>query len=457
LAVGATIIAPASAPGAGAVSIVRLSGPDAFAIAAGMTGWEGTLSLPPRTLVRCTMVDADGCAVDDALVACFPSPNSLTGEDVVEFHLHGNPRIVAMACDAGCRLGAVPAEPGEFTRRAFLNGKIDLTQAEGVADLVAARSEGAVRAALAQLRGGIGDRIRPLRERALRLLALVEGAIDFSEEEDVPEASPAVLADEIRLLRAALGGLLASWQAGHRMRDGATVVIAGVANVGKSRLLNRLLGEERAIVAAVPGTTRDYLTGDAELCGFPVRFVDTAGLRQSDDPVEAEGVRRSRELLGVADLVLFVLDGGRPADGTDRAAYAELSGRPHFVLVNKSDLPAGEDGAAFAGEGCLLRLRVSARTGEGIDTLRSALGVELFPPAEEARAEAPLTRLRHRDAVRRADEALARAEAAVGEGLPMECVGADVRDAAAALSELVGQIAPGEVLDAIFSSFCIGK
>jgi tRNA modification GTPase len=452
-----TIVAPASAPGSGAVSIVRLSGPQAFGLAAGMTGWEGALSLPPRTLVRCTMVDAQGAAIDDAMVVCFPAPNSFTGEDVVEFHLHGNPRIVSMVCSAGCALGAVPAEPGEFTRRAFMNGKLDLTQAEGVADLIAARSDGAVRAALAQLRGGIGDQVRPIRDRMVRLLTMIEGAIDFSEDEDVPEAAPERLQAEIGALRGALARLLASWQAGHRMRDGATVVIAGVANVGKSRLLNRLLGEERAIVAAVPGTTRDYLTGDAEMAGFPVRFVDTAGLRDADDPVEAEGVRRSRELVAVADLVLFVLDGSRPADAADRAAYAEVASLPHMLLLNKDDLPAGEGGDAFAGAGLAGRLRVSARTGAGIEALREALAAALFPPADAAREEAPLTRLRHRDAVARADEALARAGAAIPAALPLECIGADVREAAGALAELTGTIAPGEVLEAIFSSFCVGK
>jgi tRNA modification GTPase len=452
-----TIVAPASAAGTGAVSVVRLSGARAFEVAAGMAGWEGALSLPPRTLVRCTMVDPSGSAIDDAMVVCFPAPNSFTGEDVVEFHLHGNPRIVSMVCSVACALGAAPAEAGEFTKRAFLNGKLDLTQAEGVADLIAARSEGAVRAALAQLRGGIGDQVRPVRERMLRLLTLVEGAIDFSDEDDVPEAGPSLLAEEIAGLRGALARLLASFTAGLRMRDGATVVIAGVANVGKSRLLNRLLGEERAIVAPVPGTTRDYLTGEAEISGFPVRFVDTAGLRHTDDPVEAEGVRRSRELLALADLVLFVLDGSRPADLADRTAYAEVAARSHILLLNKRDLDAVEDGGDFAGEGQLADLRVSARTGEGIDALRETLSGYLFPTEDAAREAAPLTRLRHHEAVARADAALARAEAAIPAEMPLECVAADVRDAATALAELTGAIAPGEVLDAIFSSFCVGK
>ncbi len=452
-----TIIAPASAPGAGAVSVVRISGPRAFAVAAAMTGREAALPLPPRKLVRCTMVDAFGAAIDDAMVACFPSPHSFTGEDVVEFYLHGNPRIVSMVCSSGSALGAVPAAAGEFTRRAFMNGKMDLTQAEGVADLIAARSDGAVRAALAQLRGGIGDQARPIRDRVVRLLTLVEGAIDFSDEEDIPEAAPAVLSAEIGGLRVALARLLASWRVGHRMRDGVTVVIAGVANVGKSHLLNRLLGEERAIVAPVPGTTRDYLTGESEMAGFPVRFVDTAGLRDTDDPVEAEGVRRSRQLVGVADLVLFVLDGSRPAEPADRSAYAEVAGLPHLLLFNKDDLPADGQGVDFDGSGLKGSLRVSAKTGAGIGTLQSTMAGELFPPSDFAREEAPLTRLRHRDAVARSDEALARAGSAIPACLPMECIAADVRDAARALAELTGAIAPDEVLDTIFNSFCVGK
>ncbi len=453
----ATIIAPASAPGAGAVSIVRLSGSRAFDIAAGMAGWEGALSLPPRTLVRCTMVDASGAAIDDAMVVCFPSPNSFTGEDIVEFHLHGNPRIVSMVCSAGCALGAVPAEAGEFTRRAFMNGKMDLTQAEGVADLIAARSDGAARAALAQLRGGIGYQVRPIRDRLLRLLMKIEGAIDFSDEEDVPEAAPGELSAEIAALRGVLARLLSSWHVGHRMRDGVTVVIAGVANVGKSHLLNRLLGEERAIVGPVPGTTRDYLTGESEIAGFPVRFVDTAGLRDTDDPVEAEGVRRSRQLVAVADLVLYVVDGSRPSDESELSAYAEVAAMPHLLLINKDDLPAAGHGDGFGGDGLKGTYRLSAKTGAGVEVLLSAMTAELFPSADLGREEAPLTRLRHREAVARSDEALARAGEAVSSGMPMECIGADVRDAATAMAELTGAIAPAEVLDAIFSSFCVGK
>lgn len=251
--------------------------------------------------------------------------------------------------------------------------------------------------------------------------------------------------------------MIASYGRGQRWRDGATVAIAGVENVGKSRLLNRLLGEERAIVTEVPGTTRDYLCEAVVLSGVQVRLFDTAGLRDSDDPVEREGVRRAREIIAGADLALFVLDGSRTARREDREAYAAFGGRPHLLLLNKSDLPRREDGGSFAGSGLKGRLSVSARTGEGIEPLREALVRELVPAAGAIMAETPLTRLRQVEAARKADAALARSEGTVREGWPLELTAADVREAAQALAELTGEIAPEEVLESIFGAFCIGK
>jgi tRNA modification GTPase len=249
----------------------------------------------------------------------------------------------------------------------------------------------------------------------------------------------------------------ASYTRGHRYRDGATVAIAGVANVGKSRLLNRILGEDRAIVTEIPGTTRDYLSGEVSLSGIPLRLVDTAGLREAEDPVEREGVRRSREIIAAADLTLFVLDGSRPAHGGDRDAYRELADRPHLVLVNKQDLPVVEDGALFRGPGRKGTVPLSAKTGEGIDALLETIAAELAPGEDAIMAEAPLTRLRHLEAVRKADVALERGQEAAGRALSLEFPAADIREAARALAELTGEIAPEEVLHAIFSSFCIGK
>ncbi len=234
-------------------------------------------------------------------------------------------------------------------------------------------------------------------------------------------------------------------------------MIAGVANVGKSRLLNRLAGEERAIVTETPGTTRDYLHADIPVGGVPVTLIDTAGLRETADPVEREGVRRSREIVGTADLVLFVLDGSRPAAVADRSAYEEIASLPHLLLWNKSDLAPAEKGGEFAGAGKRGALRLSAKTGEGIGDLVAAIAREVSPAEGAIRAQAPLTRARQRLAVERALSALSRAKVAAAEGLPLEFPAADVREAAGALAELLGEVAPEEVLDAIFGSFCIGK
>ena len=452
----ATIVAPATPPGPGSVSILRLSGPDAFSISSRLTGLPPGAH-PARTLSRCPVRNAAGEEIDTGLVVHFPAPNSFTGEDVAEIHMHGNPLIVAEAAESACALGARAAEPGEFSRRAFENGKMDLTQAEGLCDLILARTAASARAALRQLKGGIQDAVTPLRERLLSLLVLLEATIDFSDEEDIAPLSMLQVKERVSELRSDLSRYIASYEIGHLLRDGASVAICGVVNVGKSRLLNRLLGQERAIVAEVPGTTRDYLSGEAILSGIPVRLIDTAGLREAGDPVEREGVRRSREILSGADLALFLLDASRPAHEGDRRAYAEIAGRPHFLLRNKSDLPPVEPGEGFAGPGLKGVLSVSAKTGEGIDGLLAAMGRELAPSEGPILGEAPMTRLRHVDAARKAVAALARAEKAAGEGLSPEFPAADVREASQALAEITGEIAPEEVLDAIFGSFCIGK
>ena len=451
-----TIVAPATPGGTGAISIVRLSGPGAFPVAVRLTGLSPS-DAPSRTLRRCSVRDASGGILDAALAVFFPGPDSFTGEDVAEIHLHGNPVVVESVVRAACAAGAVPAEPGEFSRRAFHRGKMDLTQAEGLADLIAARTEAAARSALRQMRGGLREEVVPLRERLLSLLTLQEAAIDFAEEDDVPAITSGQLSERVSEIVSKLEGLRRSYDAGRRYRDGATVVIAGVANVGKSRLLNRLAGEERAIVTETPGTTRDYLHADVPIGGIPVTLIDTAGLRETADPVEREGVRRSRAIVATADLVLFVLDGSRPAGAADRAAYGEIASLPHLVLLNKSDLPAAEQGSGFSGAGKRGALRLSAKTGSGIGDLAAAISREVSPDEGAIRTQAPLTRARQRLAVERALSALSRARAAAEEGLPLEFPAADVREAAGALAELLGEVAPEEVLDAIFGSFCIGK
>lgn len=451
-----TIVAPSTPAGEGAIAILRLSGPLALPIGSSLTGKELS-DLPPRTLTRCAVLDAAGGRIDTGMVASFPAPSSFTGEDLVEIHLHGSPVLVELLARAAVSLGAVPAQPGEFSRRAFLNGKLDLTQAEGLADLIAARTAAAARAALRQLSGGIGAVVSPLRERMLSLLATLEAAIDFPEEEDIPPAEASKVTDSIKDMENAVRELLASYPQGRLLREGATVAIAGVANVGKSSLLNRLLGEDRAIVTEVPGTTRDYLSGEISLSGIPVRLVDTAGLREAEDPVEREGVRRSRRIVAESDLVLFLLDGSRPARAADEEAYREVGERPHLVVCNKRDLPSREFGERFAGSGQRGRISLSAKTGEGIRELLDRMAEEILPRGSDILGEAMLTRLRQVEAVARAREGLLRALEAAKAGLPEEFIAADLQEAARALAELTGAITPEEVLDRIFSSFCIGK
>jgi len=451
-----TIVAPSTPAGEGAIAILRLSGPRALPIGSSLTG-KNLSALPPRTLTRCAVLDAAGGRIDTGMVAFFPAPSSFTGEDLVEIHLHGSPVLVELSARAAVSLGAVPAQPGEFSRRAFFNGKLDLTQAEGLADLIAARTAAAARAALRQLSGGIGAAVSPLRERMLSLLATLEAAIDFPEEEDIPPTEAGKIADSIKDMENAVRELLASYPQGRLLREGATVAIAGVANVGKSSLLNRLLGEERAIVTEVPGTTRDYLSGEISLSGIPVRLVDTAGLREAEDPVEREGVRRSRKILAESDLVLFLIDGSRPALTADEEAYREVGEQPHLVVCNKRDLPPRESGERFAGSGQRGRIYLSAKTGEGIRELLYRMAKEILPRGSDILGEAMLTRLRQVEAVARAREGLLRALEAAKAGLPEEFIAADLQEAARALAELTGAIAPEEVLDRIFSSFCIGK
>jgi len=451
-----TIVAPATPAGTGSVAIVRISGPDAFPILSRLSGIHPATT-PFRTLRRCEVRNPAGEILDTGLAVLFPAPHSFTGEDVVELHLHGNPVLMEGAVRAACAAGATPASPGEFSRRAFHNGKMDLTQAEGLADLISARTEAAARAALRQLRGGLREAIGPLRERLLMLLTLVEAAIDFAEEDEVPALDNTQLIERVSEFVSALESLLKTYPAGHRLRDGANVAIAGVANVGKSRLLNRLAGEERAIVTEIPGTTRDSLHAEISVSGVPVLLVDTAGLRETEDPVEREGVRRSREAIATADLVLFLLDGSRPAGKGDREAYQGVADRPHLVLLNKTDLPTAETGKGFAGEGRRGVHRVSAKTGEGVEALVGSIARIVGPEEGAILAQALLTRARHRLAVERALSSLVRAKAAAGEGLPLEFPAADVREAAAALAELLGEVAPEEVLNAIFDRFCIGK
>ena len=430
-----TIFALASGAGRAAIAVVRVSGPatrDALARLAGF--------LPaPRIATLRAVRDATGDILDHGLLLWFPEPASFTGEDAAEFQLHGGRAVVAAVLEAlaavpGCR----PAEPGEFTRRAFLNGKMDLGAVEGLADLIDAQTQAQRRQALRQLDGVLGRWVERLREDLLSALAVTEAAIDFAEEDDLVATFEA----DIERLAAGVARLVAEQLArdirGAKLRDGVAVAIAGPPNAGKSTLLNALAGRDIAIVSAHAGTTRDAIVVELELGGYPVQLVDTAGLRETDDPVEREGVARARARAAAADLVLWL------CQGPDSGAPAIATGGTVWTVATKADLGPGPE-SDFA---------VSAHTGAGLDALVAALG-RFAGEALVGGEEAVVTRLRHRAALASAQDHLGRIVAAQRRDL--ELVAEDLRGAIGALAGLVGQIGTEEVLGTIFARFCIGK
>jgi len=422
-----TIAALASGRLPSAIAVIRISGPDAFAAA---TDLCGRLPAPRRAGLR-RVRRADGAVLDEALVLAFPGPDSATGEDVAELHVHGSPAVVAAVLEALAAAGARPAEPGEFTRRAFDNGRIDLTQAEGLADLLAATTEAQRAQAAAQAEGALRRAADGWREALVSALAGVEAGLDFADEGDVADFAPDFA--PLATVQAALGHALAGFAAGDRVREGLTVAIIGPPNAGKSSLLNALAGRDAAIVAATPGTTRDMIEVTVELGGLPVTLVDTAGLRETADPVEAEGVARAHARAAAADIVLAVSSPDARADPPPGA----------ICVANKSDLGAGGAPGAIA---------VSALTGAGLDRVRTEL-------AARARAAAGggeprlVTQGRQRDAVAAALAAVRDARAAADPVLAAE----SLRAALAALARLAGRADVEHVLEAVFSRFCIGK
>jgi tRNA modification GTPase len=439
-----TIYALATPAGRSGVAVVRVSGPRAGAALEALT--QRALPKPRVASVRC-LVGADRISIDDALILWFPVPHSFTGEDVAELHLHGGPAVIAAALAAlssqdGLRL----AEAGEFTRRAFENGKLDLAEVEGIADLIAAETEAQRRQALRQAEGAL-SRLHDLwRERLLRALARLEAFIDFPDE-DLPRQLKTSIESEIRDLQSEIVRHLADQHRGERLRDGLAIAILGAPNVGKSSILNRLAQREAAIVSAIAGTTRDVIEVRLDLAGYPVTIADTAGLRQSADEIEAEGVKRALARAEHADLKLLVFDGGRwPAiDGET----AKLIDDAALCVVNKAELLREPEPVAVAGRAVI---EVSAKTGLGIEALVAAIGTraaDLMASGEGV----VVTRARHRAALEECQAALTRAIAAPLPELKAE----DLRLALRALGRIAGRVDVEDVLDLIFREFCIGK
>jgi tRNA modification GTPase len=450
-----TIAAIATPPGEGALALLRVSGPGALSVAARLCGGA---ALSARTARRVLISDAHGL-IDEAVAVHYPAETSPTGEDLVELTLHGSPYIARRALDAALR-GARLAKPGEFTQRAFLNGKLDLAQAEAVAALIRARHEASHRAALRQLGGGLSDKVRRLKLPILDLLVRVEACLDHPEE-DIPALSPEEARAALAAARAPVEALEATFAAGRLAAEGARLALVGRPNAGKSSLLNALLGRRRAIVTAQPGTTRDTLEEPFELSGRPAVLVDTAGLRDTGaDEAEREGMARAEQAFESCDAAVLVVDAARPQDEEDARVHARLvelarrRGTPLIAALNKADL-AGGHAAAPAGLEAET-LRVSATAGTGLDELKRRLGEALGTAAPEA---VVVTSARHAEALRRAAEELREAEATVDRhGAAWEDRAAfHLREALRRLGGILGEGASDEALHEIFSRFCVGK
>jgi len=454
-----TIAAVATGPGPGAVGIVRVSGSGAGEVGKKIFSPGGQRSftqLEPRKMHLGWILGPSG-ALDRAQACFYPGPNSYTGEDLLELFVHGGIELIAAVLDLALAAGARPAGPGEFTRRAVLAGKMDLNQAEAVAWLIEAESRAEVEQAARQLQGSLGESLNLSRRRVLTLLADLEVTLDCEEYEEVPVPYPR-LAEGLARLREEFERLLEAASAGEKLRRGGVrVVLAGSPNSGKSSLLNRLLERERAIVSATPGTTRDVLEEEIDIEGVNLCLVDTAGIRRTAGEIEAEGVRRAREEVARADLVVIVLDGSGSLSEDDRAVCRLARSGRVILVANKQDLvrrlEAEETAAEFPGAELL---KLSAREGTGIKQLRRHLAAEgrrLIGP----KASVITLSRRRRRLLEDASESAARAEQAVQEEAAGELIALELREIAALLAELTGQGGPEEILEEIFSRFCVGK
>jgi tRNA modification GTPase len=443
-----TIVALATPPGAGAIGIIRLSGDKSWQIANALFVGKDLLQQSSHTL-HVGLLTHERKTLDESVVSLFRSPRSYTGEDVVEISCHGSAFVLQSVLTACTQLGARLAKPGEFTQRAFLNGKIDLAQAEAVADLIASQTQAAQRTALHALRGGFSSDLKQLREQLITFSALIELELDFSQE-DVTFADRAQLRSLIETLKAATRQLLDSFRLGNAVKQGVSVAIVGKPNAGKSTLLNALLNENRAIVSDIPGTTRDTIEECIQLDGLLFRFIDTAGIRaETDDVIEAAGIARSREKIRSADWVIYLFDGREDlTEVLDWKTEAEQAGLSFLLVANKSDLISGELPADI--------IPISALHRTGLDPLKKTL-FEKVVGAEALPDMTLVTNARHLDSLQRLAAALKDIEDGMDAHIPGDLLALDIRRGLQYLGEITGEITHEDQLDYIFSKFCIGK
>ena len=450
-----TIAAIATPVGEGGIAVVRLSGPQSLSIADASFKPAGKTSLAPSVAPTHTLhfgkIVRQGRVLDEVLLAVMRAPRSFTREDVVEITCHGGLLPAKLVLDTILQNGARLAGPGEFTRRAFLNGRIDLAQAEAVADLIHSRTELALAAANEQLAGKLSQRINLLRDDLMKTLAHIEAHIDFPDE-DIAAETREKLIGRLQAGVVFIDELLRTANEGRILRRGIRAAIIGRPNVGKSSLLNQLLGHDRAIVSHIPGTTRDTIEETANVRGIPVVFIDTAGLRQASDEIEIEGIRRSRGALADAELILHVLDAAEPLSAADQTLLSDFAQKKRLLIRNKTDLPIRLElppGLSAVDVCCL--------TGKGIEELKNAIKEKVWAGEIQAGMWQVMINARHQDALQRARVAIERTVAALQGGLGLELAALDLRIGANAVGEIVGKTTTDDLLDAIFSQFCIGK
>ncbi len=452
-----TISAIATPVGEAGIGIVRMSGPEAIKIADALfvsAKGKPVKSAKSHTVAYGFIRDpGTGEDIDEVLLTVMRAPKTYTREDIVEINCHGGLVPLGRVIELTLKYGARLAEPGEFTKRAFLNGRIDLTQAEAVADLIRAKTDASQRIALEQMRGALGRKIEPLREKLLDILVHVEAHIDFPEEEIEPETMEGI-SNVIKSVIDALSGLSKTYDEGRFFRDGLKAAIVGRPNVGKSSLLNALLQKDRAIVTELPGTTRDVIEGFLNIKGLPLQIMDTAGIREAHNMAEAEGVKRSLQALDDADLGIAVFDGSTPLKDEDMTVIERLKDKTSIAVINKSDLPdAGIRLPALKNI-----IKVSAKTEKGLEEMKEGI-FDMFvkrSALSEPSGEM-ITNLRHKIAIDKAGAGLSAALNAIKTGQPLEIIGIELKDAAAMLSGLTGVVTAEDILQRIFSRFCIGK
>lgn len=455
-----TIAAISTPQGEGGISIVRLSGPDSIRIVESIfrPARRKKLSrIKSHTLTYGHIIDpSTGEVVDEVLVSVMRAPHTYTREDVVEINCHGGALVTRKLLELVLERGARLAEPGEFTKRAFLNGRIDLSQAEAVIDLIRAKTELSLKVAASMLSGELSRKVGGMREELLNLLAEVEASVDFPDE-DLDFLPPQELKKRMEAVAREMEELLRTADEGRILREGVKAVIAGKPNVGKSSLLNRLLREERAIVTDIPGTTRDSIEEYLNIGGIPIRIVDTAGIRVTDDPVEREGVRRSVKQIELADLVIAMFDASQPLSEEDMELVRLISEKTALVVLNKIDLPLRIDVKKLQELTGRRPIGISALKEIGLDELKNEM-IKLITHGRVPLSESPIAiNARHKDALKRALESLRLAIESVDRGMPPEIVAVDLRGALDCLGEITGAVTTEEVLDRIFSQFCIGK